>query len=291
MLEIGMSKEEVREEFLNWIREKSKGCRSQFMLAIAGAKCFNFNDIERSQLLRETFLSKMWENLVQHDDIESFVALGNVGLWKLTRRYPEEEVGDESFFCSELTKLLAKGKAGKVFQILLLVGESLGLYTSRHTMMGDGKIIAVKKLINEMSVDAFSIAVNDECYGIAAALTQYFDCISEKDLALEADQSVVEEVAVLAGDYVKDDPEDLSGIIHDGLLVEPSPEYDDYEERLEEFNASDAKFSIIREKRNIKLKELKAERVKQFKEVVELALDLDQLIRLEWMVFIGPTKW
>ena len=158
-------------------------------------------------------------------------------------------------------------------------------------MMGDGKIIAVKKLINEMSVDAFSIAVNDECYGIAAALTQYFDCISEKDLALEADQSVVEEVAVLAGDYVKDDPEDLSGIIHDGLLVEPSPEYDDYEERLEEFNASDAKFSIIREKRNIKLKELKAERVKQFKEVVELALDLDQLIRLEWMVFIGPTKW
>lgn len=287
MLELGMSESEVRDEFLNWMREKSEqGCRPQFMLAVAGAKCFKRNDPDRQLLLREKYLSYMWEQLVQYNWVSDFAALGHVGLWKVTPRYSNESNGDEQFFRTGLTKLLVEGKAGKVFQLLVLLGDRLGVYSEEIVHLRDDwgnrpEVERAMKMMDVLAVDAFDQVFKAGQYGVAAALSQHFNCYDEKQLGREADQSVVDEVAQIMGDHIRSSSEYLADVIREGVATKDSDE---------ETKANHAKLMAIRSRRNAKFEEIKAARKEQFREALQLAVDLEQPIRLEWMTLLTSIQ-
>lgn len=179
MLEVGMTMEEIRKEFLKWIEEKGKAgqCRWSFMLAVAGANCFkdDHKSLERvRELLRKHYLPSIKK--VENDIFfaaEMYQAFGrrNIEAWKQ---------GDEKFFRPRVVDALSHGSAGAVYQWLLTYGYATDFYSNevRQAARGadTGKFdqAVAWKMMHVMAPKAVQLAIKGERFGVAAALTQYF---------------------------------------------------------------------------------------------------------------------
>lgn len=201
MLEVGMTMEEIREEFLKWITEKGKagGCRYQFMLAVAGAKCFrddHKSSNRRRELLRKYFLPQIVSEKDIFQAAREFVAFKAHGLeaW---------QHGDEKFFRPRVVDLLSHGNAGAVYQWLITHGHSVDFYphdvkdVGRKAGMDASWNATAWEMMRVMAKEAVQLATKAERFGVAAALTQHFkDAATPKkvrelvQLALDLDQPI-----------------------------------------------------------------------------------------------------
>jgi hypothetical protein len=179
MLEIGMSLKEIREEFLLWIAEKGKngGCRYQFMLAVAGSKCFK-GDIESTdrcrELLRKHFLPTIKSEGGIFFAARMFTAFQSHD-WKMWKS------GDGDFFRPRLLDCLAVGQAGAVLQWLLTYWNDIDnfypeevLAVGRKAGVDEWQKTTALEWMRVMAKQAVQLAVKAERFGVAAALTQHF---------------------------------------------------------------------------------------------------------------------
>jgi len=299
-IELGKTEEEVRLMFLDWMQKRAQDCRPQFMLAVAGAKCFKHNDPDREEVLRKKYLPTMWRNLVSYGDasqfqVEMFDKLGSLGLWQgrdnrwvntsgsgMGRNVPIDN--DRKFFQEELVKLLSNAQAGKVFQILVLFGESFGIYTDkvngvRGNYDGDRKVNTARAIMGALAVDAFERAYAGGNYGVAAALSQQFNCYDENLLKTAAEEFVADEAEATGEKYATVEKKWMDGEVPDSYIHEG--EGKEWQDALEAIEA----------KKLAKLEELKQQRKDQIAEVAQLALDTEQPIRLDWMCYYVATHW
>ena len=178
MLEVGMTMEEIRKEFLKWIEEKGKirSCRYQFMLAVTGAKCFedDHKSLERvRELLRKHYLPSIKAENDLFFAARMYQAFGSrhIAAWRQ---------GDEKFFRPRVVDALSHGSAGAVYQWLLTYGYATDFYSNevRQAARGadSGKFdqAVAWEMMRVMAPDAVQLATKAERFGVAAALTQYF---------------------------------------------------------------------------------------------------------------------
>lgn len=297
-LALGYTPEQVRDEFLKWIKDHASNCRPEFMLAAAGAKCFRHDDEDRYQALR-SYLPEMWEFILRDNDTGSwlslFAKLAGVGLFRAsgTRYIPAPErtphpvaavkgprepqptwepyEGDEEFFHAEIVKLLSKGEAAKVYQLLNLLGHRMGLLRE-----GKGNIKDASAFMASIAPAAFKLAHGEGRFGIAAALSQHFNCVDEEAIRDQVNEEFREEAAVILGDYVREDePQYLNSDISE------HPTDDDGEPDAEK----EQQMLPVRARRDAKLAQVLDASRQQVSESVQIALDLDQPIKLEFMSY------
>ena len=297
-LALGYTPEQVRDEFLKWIKDHASNCRPEVMLAAAGAKCFRHDDDDRYQNLR-SYLPEVWEHILRQNDtgawFNTFAKLAGVGLFRAsgTRYIPAPErtphpvaavkgprepqptrepyVGDEEFFRTELVKLMSKGEAAKVYQLLNLLGHRMGLLRD-----GKGNINNASAFMASIAPAAFKLAHDEGRFGIAAALFQHFNCVDEKAIRDQVNEEFREEAATILGDYVRDDDAEY---LNSDISEQPTDENGDPDADKEQ------KMLPIRTRRNEKLDQVLAASRRQVRESVQIALDLDQPIKLEFMSY------
>jgi hypothetical protein len=166
MVDLGMSMEEVRAEFMSFISKGIKNSRPQFALILVCAKCFKYDDQELQQLLVESYRAKLWQDVVNSNGdwlLEIFYKMGN--------RLFLNDKDRQEFFRRELSKLLSEGKLNRVWQLLLCIGHNSRLfYAEMHGPTFSGARSYLEKLVPE----SFARAHSDGQFGIAAALSQQF---------------------------------------------------------------------------------------------------------------------
>ncbi len=284
MLELGMSKQEVKEVFLNWMREKGEHCRWQFMLAMAGAECFENPSYKVSDVLREVYLPSMWEKLVKYDHVRSFMAFKPLGLWKVAR--PHESTyyyvdTDQQFFREGFAKLLSRGKAAKVFQLLVLVGSDLGVYpcglNSKRFSPYNCKNENARAMMSWLATDAFELAFAAEDYGIAAGLADYFDC-ADDDRFIEQAVDLCREQATEIWRF----PENVSAEYVRRTLFEDKgdPKKEPESTRVTQFKAEVHAIA----------QELKQKREEKIREARTLSTDLRLSRNLNWMEYADTRE-
>ncbi len=201
MLEVGMTMEEVRKEFLKWIEEKGKAghCRYGFMLAVVGAKCFkdDHKSMERvRELLRKHYLPSIKAENDYFFAAKMYQAFSrrSIEAWKQ---------GDEKFFRPRVVDALSHGSAGAVYQWLLTYGYATDFYSNevRQAARGadTGKFdqAVAWEMMRVMAPEAVQLAVKGERFGVAAALAQYFQDAAKPEkirefvgIALDLDQPI-----------------------------------------------------------------------------------------------------
>ncbi len=276
-LELGWTEEQVREEFLGFIRDHLSNCRPQFMLAAAGAKCFNREHAERDELLQGEYRSNLWNEMVRSDgdfQIEMFYKFAWLGFRDMDRR---EE--NRKFYQDKLVELLSSGYLAKTFQILLLIGHKFNLY---YAEMERGRFEESKKYMLQIIPLAFRNAYASGRFGTAAAFVQQFGkqaCYNEAVLGEEAKQFVEPDLQQSEEKYAEVEKKWNAG------------EPDEYFESGEGKEWQDS-LSAIEEKRKAKLEELKSEANDQIDNVTQLALDLNQPIRFQGVfAYYAPPEW
>ena len=188
--ELGLTMEQIRSEFLWWL-ENRPGTWPGWIHCFASAKCFEGEDVEARRKALHSYLPQLWEMVNRGSRHEScnlshVKLLSSVGLY---RRSSEGKEGDEAFFRAALQKFLSEGKAGRVFQALLELGDVAGLNPSASWEENGGKTAAIE-CMNRLSPDAFKAAFDEGNFGIAAALAKQFRCFPHgvADRKLEAIQ-------------------------------------------------------------------------------------------------------
>ena len=282
-LELGLTEDEVRTEFLKWIKDHTENCRYQFMLAAAGAKCFGRKDDERYQALR-SYLPKMWEELIRDPNgarsLELFEEFGEVGLYRSFSN-DEGSAQDFAFFRKELIELLSKGRAALVYQLLVNSYALRNSVGARDVSSSESRsrFQNVSKLVAVLARDAFALAYEQGRYGVAAALGQQFNCFDEAALKEQAEREFDGEYEAVQERFSEVRSEWHSGEVNDDYVkTGPGKEWHDACDEVEA-------------KRAARFEELKTSRPEQIDEALQLAIDLDQSVKLDFMTYMVPSKW
>lgn len=264
-IELGWTMDQVRAEFLSFIRGHMENCRPQFMLAAAGAKCFGYRDPERDALMREQYRPKLWTDLKTssgHFLISMFSKFARYGF----RNYDQRQE-DEAWYHAEFVDMLAHGKLIGAYQLLLTLGHEIGLIyaeTESH------RVESARKYIQKLLPEAFWKAYSSARFGVAAAFAQQFGA----DACYHEDP--IRDFVISSFDPKRDATDEQYRDI-----VE---KWDDGEEDDEFFETGrgkewhDAKAEIDRQQDET-LARLIAEGKEQIRGVAQLALDLGQPIR------------
>ncbi len=289
-VELGWTEDQVRAEMLAMIEQVVGSCRPQFMLALAGPKCFKRDDPDRKRLLRTQYLPSMWTNyIVLMDDppgwvLQAFSRLGGIGLWESNdREWTAERKpidNDRDFFRSEIIKMIASGKAVKAYQLLLAFGSAWGLfYSERATRY---RTEAAQKCMAGLLPAAFSEAFVAGRYGTAAALVQTYGvdaCYDEKRIEAEADAFVKADYVAIADQYADVEEKWNEGRVKDSYITRGKGK------------AWQDALKATSNKRDAKLEELKESRKAAIAEATQLALDLGQRIHLDAFSYIHVSAW
>lgn len=297
-LALGYTMEEVRQEFLKWIRDRENPYLNYYLM-IGSAKCFPDQwDDDLHQAMRPA-LPKLWEEVVRCNDdgktLDMFVRVGGAGLFRAsgTRYIPAPErtphpvaavkgarepqprwepyEGDEEFFHGALVQLLGKGEAAKVYQLLTLLGHRMGLLRE-----GKGNHNTPAAFMASIAPAAFQLAYSEKRFGTAAALSQHFNCVDEQEARRKANEEFREEVATILGDHVR---EEDAGDLNMSIDTTPADEDGD------EDTAKEQQMVPLRKRRDERLAMVLDEQRQQMREVVQVAFDLEQPIKLEFMSY------
>lgn len=277
-IELGWTMQQVRAEFLNFLRTHMENGRPQFILAVAGAKCFGFEDAERDDLVRAVYRPKLWNDLKRGNGkflITMYSRFQRHGFRAYSRR---EE--DKAWYRTEFVDMLANGQLSKAFQLLLILGHEIGVI---YGEMESSRFESTSKYLKEIMPDAFWKAYSSGNYGVAAALAQQFGddvCYNEEPIRNE-----VMEMADAKREALDEQYAEVSELWHNG-------EGDDelYESgRGKEWR--DATEAIDREQAET-LARLIAERKEQIKGVVQVAFDLGQPIKFkDSLAYYTAPSW
>jgi hypothetical protein len=277
-LELGWTMEQVQAEFLRFMRDHMENCRPQFMLAVAGGKCFNYAHAERKHLLRAQYRPKLWKELLASSGrfmVAMYERFAHFGFSDFDRH---EE--DKAFYRAEFIDMLARGQFHKAYQLLLVLGHSIGVI---YAEMESTRFERARKYLYELVPEAFQKAYDAGRFGIAAALVQQFG----DDACLSVD---------LIRRQIAED--------FDAQLEAADEQYADMAELWHSGEADDALFESGRGKewrdlraeiegiRRISATAMLAERQEQIRNVARIALDLDQPIRFEdaFAYYVAP-QW
>lgn len=266
----------------------------QNVLALLGAKCFNSEQVreQRSSLLRKHFLAKAWKECFGDEksprtpigwQVDCLRELGKIGLWKRAMpsgmRHYRNPDDDLDFIRARLVEMLSVGRLSLVFQLLLMFEHEWGLIYSG----------TAKDCVYGMLPDAFMMAYESSRYGTASALSQHFgqDAVINKQ--------VIDKFKDQAIAHVDDDLSQLYEVNQDLFERREEIKAEGRSEALAVFDATAgepiaAVAQAIDQKQDAKFAELKAERLALMGEVLQLAIALEQPIKLEVMVLMIPSR-
>ncbi len=176
--EFGLDEEQVRQEFLWWLRHRP-GTWPSWILCFARASCFSDpEDEDRYQALRG-YLPEAWKfAITSRNDEWTLEHVARLGPYGLFRKTTGEKQGDEDFFRTELTALLSEGKAGKVLEAITSFGDVAGLNPELDWSEGNERQAAAE-CMHVLAPAAFRQAFDADRFGIAAALTRQFRCFPQ----------------------------------------------------------------------------------------------------------------
>jgi len=283
-LELGWTMDEVKAEFIFVIQKAVSNCRPQFMLALAGAKCFTREDYvkgEVGKLLREKYRPWAWECLTESKGDywpKIYCQLLRCGL---TSNYRDRE--DMDFYRQEFIKLLAQGKLNRVWQLILIIGPHILFYAELESRFSK----EAEKYLTSLTLDAYRMAYENGNFGVAAALSQQFNILDEEKIEIQADDSVRKEYVELFGE--QEGTHNMRITLKEGFLLTDrngnilsDEEYceESVEGKPPDEEARQRHFNLIElgKVRQKNLERFRAEALKERGELVELALSLDQPI-------------
>ncbi|NQT49828.1 hypothetical protein HQ571_04000 [Candidatus Kuenenbacteria bacterium] len=293
-LELGWDMEQVKAEFLKWIKNKVKTCRPQFMIAVAGAKCFTYQDRrsgELSQILREKYRPAQWKNLIEGSG--SFMMRMYCELLDCGMRGEHKDKEDLEFYRQSFVQLLSEGKLARVWQLILGIGTKVLFYAEmERTLIGKAK-----EYLKTLLPAAFHLACKGGRYGVAAAMLQRFD---KEDLFDE--MVLIEEVNAEFNDrfvtltlnyYTHEIPlnENNRWRLRVGVIDEEEMEEENRKPTAVQ-KASNAAFLKLGVEWQKRFEELQTEWKEQLEGAVELAIELGQPIRFEDdLVYYVAPNW
>ncbi len=264
-IELGWTMDQVRAEFLTFIKGHMENCRPQFMLAATGAKCFGYRDPERDAMMREQYRPKLWADLKTSSGnflISMFSKFARHGF----RDYDRQKE-DEAWYRAEFIDLLAHGQLARVYQLLLILGHEIGVIyaeTESH------RVESARKYIQKLLPEAFWKAYSSARFGVAAAFAQQFgaDACYREDPIRDCVINIFEPQRDSIDEQYSDIVEKWDGGEEDDEFFETG--------RGKEWR--DAKAEIDRQQEET-LVRLIVEGKEQIKGAAQLALDLGQPIR------------
>ena len=241
-LELGLSMEEVRKEFLAWLEKNLGRFNPSFYIMVAGAKCFEDDDPDRARLMRG-HLPKFWEQYmtrdIAHPDSdwwETFGQLGRCGMWEHRTHVSWQDHtpvdNDRERIRGWLVEALSHGRARFVYDFLWSWGGVLDLRKhSSAIACGNHDRKETLESVEALAAEAFWLAFKEERYGVATALSQQYDVLddSQRDRLQNKALDVVRERALGLLGYEHLDDEDLIGCLADGVHDDEScdPEHCD----------------------------------------------------------------
>lgn len=276
LVELGMTMDAVKTEFMGHIRRVVENCRPQFMIALCGAKCFSYSDHSKGELcelLCEKYRPKMWHDLVHSNGdfmprvYEQMLHCGMRGEYR-----SEQEV---AFYRKGFVDLLAEGKLTHAWQIMLCIGAHVLFYAELEESIFKG----AREYIAGIAPEAFTQAYSKGNYGVAAALVQQFG----KEAFLAVNPQIAKDM--FESDYAVVAKEHAA-------IAEKYDNGDDTEEDAPAIEAWRAAETAVDEKVAAKHEELVQKRKDEINEVGQLAADLMQPICFtDTLSYYLAPKW
>lgn len=276
-VELGWTIEQIKAEFVSWLTARIESCRPQFVLAIAGAKCFEHSDYESGELgtlLRDKYRPEAWKSLVSGPCGGSF--------WINNYRkllYCGLRVGfrdEDGFYRREYVKLLSEGKLNRVWQLVLALGSRTLFYAE----LQENLYKHARQYIEELVPHAFEMAYDAGRYGVAAMLVCQFGkdaCYSEQSTKERCNAINAEDRAALDKEF-----SDVQWKWHNGELENDNPRVLEWQKACE----------ALASKYETQIFEMRTKRKEDIEGVVDLARDLEMPIRFEDMfVYYPAPEW
>jgi hypothetical protein len=297
--ELGWDMQQIRQEFLAWLRnERHVNYSETLVYAVSAAKCFAGELDEDRYLALRPYLPHCWDSLVKghknYMNLAFFLKLGSCELYRTSVSalyYPSRpdpipgRPEDKAFFRLAFAELLAAGRIAFAYQLMLMAGQRLGFSIERHGLTGalDNSEYpkAVRQILGRLASKAFDAALAQKEFGIAGALSQHFDCINEPELRREILAALKLELQSVIGDPWDATDEAEDSMYTAKVLVNPRDVFD-----IPRDDPRVSKIKALKAKFDQSVADRIAARKRQIAETIETALDLMQPIKLEAMEYV-----
>jgi len=160
-------------ELIEWLEERALSRHSMNWSGVFNLRCLTGNPVV-VEIVTDKLLPEIWR-MVKRGGVPWQWQVFQAVLGRIRWSVPGYL---ENFFRQELVEILSHGRAAFVFQFMWLFGSLVGLVT-KHSTLSTHKTDDAEKVIASLSPAAFRKACDEERWGVAAALAHQFGVVDE----------------------------------------------------------------------------------------------------------------